>query len=536
MERAAAFLAAEAKQSWHHYTTANNAEKYLARISPTHFVNPEKNSSSNNNAEDLTVSVEEVGLVATSHPPDLYVIEEWEVISMADVSQALGGERSEDGGVVLSCDEKTQAECLVRELEGQMRGVAACSALGKYLTAVSNQDEAQKVMLGTGEEGGVVVRKDSERDVGVALGVNKGEKGGVVMRIGDSDSGVAMGKGTGSFFKREGGSEEDMEGRNEDVDSGSAVVREEAGRDEGVAMGKDIGGEGKLFKREGSSAEGLTLGEGVDSRSAVMTSDGGPDLRDEGVALGVETGEEEGVVRREGAGKEDGFVTGKDTDDGGVILKDGIGEEVLVSDTGEEGLVLNDEGGVILEDDTRIGVVILEASMKDDQCTFSTEQPRVSDVRSGLPEPIPIQACDACTNTYVPSEERPPLPVSVNHASSQTTLGWEDLSRASCEERGTSPQPPLVLVSHARSSQTTLSCEDLLARAQVMKELEMLKVELHVAQSNLNTETSQRQVSEELVKIVQTDLNSLTERNMSEVMAKVMVENHLTDVKVPTYM
>jgi Trp operon repressor len=105
--------------------------------------------------------------------------------------------------------------------------------------------------------------------------------------------------------------------------------------------------------------------------------------------------------------------------------------------------------------------------------------------------------------------------------------------RPSCVEHGTSPEPdPQPVSVHHVSSQTALSCEDLLARAQEIKELEMLKVELHVAQSNLNKEKSQRQVSEELVKIVQTDVSSLTERNMSEVMARVKVENELTDVKV----
>ena len=165
----------------------------------------------------------------------------------------------------------------------------------------------------------------------------------------------------------------------------------------------------------------------------------------------------------------------------------------------------------------------------------STETHLLQEERGTSP-PTPTPVTHASTETYLLQEERgtsPPTPTPVTHASTDTLILQE--------ERGTSPMP--VPFSHTSSmttptpvshtsSQTTLSCEDMFSRAEEMRELELVKVELHIAKSNLTTEQSQRQVAEELVKIVQADVNSLTQRNTTETMARMQAENELSNVKV----
>ena len=143
-----------------------------------------------------------------------------------------------------------------------------------------------------------------------------------------------------------------------------------------------------------------------------------------------------------------------------------------------------------------------------------------------------IPTCDVATNTtatpYEEQETSPaPLPI-VKHVIPTCDVST-NTTTTPYEERGTSPAP-LPIVKHA-FSQTMLSCVDLFARAKEMEELEMVKVELHMAQSSLNQEISQRQVAEQLVKIVQSDLTSLTEKNMTEVMTRLQLENEVADSK-----
>ena len=99
------------------------------------------------------------------------------------------------------------------------------------------------------------------------------------------------------------------------------------------------------------------------------------------------------------------------------------------------------------------------------------------------------------------------------------------------QDRGTSPTPLLPLLSHTHS-QTTLSIRDLVDQAKEKEELELMKVDLHVARGSLNKEKSQRMVAEELVKIIQSDLSDMSSRNTTEVMTRLQLENELTDVKV----
>ena len=104
-------------------------------------------------------------------------------------------------------------------------------------------------------------------------------------------------------------------------------------------------------------------------------------------------------------------------------------------------------------------------------------------------------------------------------------------STDTCPDNSTSPAPDHPHISHTHS-QTTLSVGDLVTRSKEKEELEMMKVELHVARDSLNQEKSQRMVAEELVKIIQSDLSAASSRNTSEVMTRVQLENELTDVKV----
>ena len=503
-----------------------------------------------------------------------------------------GGVDSEDGGRALRDDRDEGGVVLGSDASGDLENGGRALRDDRNEGGVDLGSDAREGD-GDSEDGGKALRDegtvlgsnaregsvDSEDEGGGASRDNRDE-GGMVLDSDVRDGGVdSEGEGGGALRddRDEGGVVLDSDVRDGGVDSEGEVggaLRDD--RDEGgVVLDSDVRDGGVDSEGEGGGASRDDRDEG----GVVLDSDvrdGGVDSEDGGGGASRDDRDEGGVVldsdvRDGGVDSEDGGG-GASRDDRGVVLRSDAKAEAVVSV--EEGCeALRDStygGGAVLGGDARD--VVLEVpstedhSSKDDLCNESPlsetggDRPMISGVSSDLPE---IQFHDSLGSVPVPApcREQLPLAVSVNHtssqttlswedlsrlssdereasspvpvshASSQTTMGWEDFSRAPCEERGTSPHAPPVPVSHA-SSQTTLSCEDLIARAKEMKELELLKVELHVAQSNLNTERSQRQVSEELVKIVQTDVNSLTERNMTETMARVKVENELGDVKV----
>lgn len=453
MDGAAAFLAAEAKKMWHHYTVTQPAEQILSHTNLRGAMLKSKQSHADNTKvldeprsnldegaiEGMGLHVSAKG--AGSGVPDVCAVEEeeeWEMVSLQDLDaiQDLGMGDTVRGLTASSESETTRAECLVRELKAQLETVAASLALGSYVAVTSCRSEGKG-----GEEGVPCDRGEN----GVAYLVEYEGKGVALVPEEDFD-----GYGKEGVVLREGCSGE-----------GVVLSDSSSGHEEGVALRDAPGG-------AGADQEGMALSEGVVFRD-------GSSGCEEGVALGDAPGgaDQEGMVLGDGSsGLEDGVAFGNAP--GG-----GDQEPITSKETETE---------------------YEEVGMSDAESSKKTPDSPLPSVKEIIPL-APIQTCDASTNTHILQEER-----------------------------GTSP-PPSPPANHA-FSQTTLSCEDLFARAKEMKELELLKVELHVAQSNLNREKSQRQVAEELVKIVQTDVNSLTERNMTEAMKRVQVENELIDVKV----
>ncbi len=83
---------------------------------------------------------------------------------------------------------------------------------------------------------------------------------------------------------------------------------------------------------------------------------------------------------------------------------------------------------------------------------------------------------------------------------------------------------------------TLVNCLDVLRRAKEVEELNMLKAERLIIVKQVNEEKSQRMVADHLVKIVQSDLSQLRQRNMNEVSTRMRLENELSDAKVRTCM
>ena len=156
------------------------------------------------------------------------------------------------------------------------------------------------------------------------------------------------------------------------------------------------------------------------------------------------------------------------------------------------------------------GCLVAEAMTPDDDALNLVLTPHMP--------PISPVMLDAATST-----DPTPLPETSNVETNTVSIPLMD--------RGSSPAPAPPIMTHDYA-QTVLSIEDLETRVKEKEELELLKVDFHVAQSNLNQERSQRLVSEELVKIIQEDLNATSGRNTTEVMARLQVENELTEAKV----
>ncbi len=79
---------------------------------------------------------------------------------------------------------------------------------------------------------------------------------------------------------------------------------------------------------------------------------------------------------------------------------------------------------------------------------------------------------------------------------------------------------------------TVLSYNKLMKSAQATEKYKKLQAEHKAAVKELRQEKSQRMTSEQLVKIVQTDLSSVQQRNVAETTARLQLESELTGVKV----
>ena len=545
MESVAVFLAAEAKRSWQHFIAISSAEKHLAASSPAHFsdlkskvyesgstkekdrlpasaesvkeVKDELNSGTKlvgdkklSSSTEAVVELSEEGMDPAIMEVVAESLEEWEYITMEDARVV----QVDDLSVV-----RIQAECLVRELKKQAENVAASAALGRYLVA---EHARRGENMGRGEEFcrvGAASVNASNREEEVKDSVKENE-GGTDSLLKDVDEGTgvdifAMDPVFVSAVESEAVKEVcSFEAPSEDpaLSQGVNFVQESAAS---PVEGKDVSPETNGAAGEGMVDAGITsaAGNGITDEQGSLSKDvvnvdsaGGSD--DQGdKAESVEGGMDAGLKEGDDDDDDVGVLSDKvesvegrmdaDVSGGG----DGNARDQGVLRDGIEGRLLEGGGG-----DDKQGILSAdEAKSSDSLSTGDGCEAGVGEEDSlQVSAPIPVPTCDATTNTQAPDQA----------------------------ERGTSPLPPPP-IDHS-SSQTSLSCADLLARVEEMRELELLKVELHVARANFNEEKSQRLVSEELIKIVQADVTSLTERNMAEAMARLQAENELTDLKVMT--
>ena len=82
---------------------------------------------------------------------------------------------------------------------------------------------------------------------------------------------------------------------------------------------------------------------------------------------------------------------------------------------------------------------------------------------------------------------------------------------------------------------TMVHCLDVLRRAKEVEELNMLKADHIILVKQLNEDKSQRMVADNLVKIIQSDLSDLRQKNVCEVTTRMRLENDLGDAKVRVY-
>ena len=82
---------------------------------------------------------------------------------------------------------------------------------------------------------------------------------------------------------------------------------------------------------------------------------------------------------------------------------------------------------------------------------------------------------------------------------------------------------------------TMVHCLDVLRRAKEVEELNMLKADHIILVKQLNEDKSQRMVANNLVKIIQSDLSDLRQKNVCEVTTRMRLENDLGDAKVRVY-
>jgi len=506
MEQVAAAQAVSAKQMWTFYQDAGKAELLLASgASPSH------SSSAKTDSIPNTWAVEGSSNVESSYVEEKVcvvveedILEEWEIVEESEVTmlgRCLDVEREKEGLE----REKCLAECLVSELLKEVVALAAAGAEALYHERLSEKASAAMETEGGVPGGGVPLSEVDDKAVGddEEVHADDNEEGKAAMKSGVSQE--VPGDFPGNFERElacgladqarsewiaatatqaltkyleitsEEGCAADCDGNVADSSGGVAVLQrvlEEASTEE-FFMAEKIPEEGdssdKLYLKDFDSTSEHFVGTGVMAAGELAVND---------KVAGVE------VVKDEAANRK--------------LVKDHLILGDLDRHESDLDITPLDEH------------LVAKATTPDDDALIPVS-------RFHVPSLSPV-TLDAATMT-----NPTPLPETSDIETNTVTIMLMD--------RGCSPAPAPPIMTHD-GTQTVLSIEDLEARVKEKKELELLKVDLHVTQSNLNQERSQRLVSEELVKIIQSDLNATSGRNTTEVMARLQVENELTEVKV----
>ena len=476
MENAAALLAVNAKLMWTHYSDVGKAESLLAVAG--HCA---ENSLLGHPKEDRRVREEHAGVDEHIVASVGVLLDEWEMVEMP---QDDGLEDDTVVGVAAAMDvssEQYLAKSLVDQLRSEIVVMAAAEAESKYvqqsmLELEKATQEGVEERNGCGLSDDVAVELDivEESEVNGQLAVES-----ITTDI-STEQEREIARTLADQLKREWAVVTATQAQTRYLEIVGAKDREEkaSGQDTEVSEVLELS-EDQIVEEDVVTA---TLVMGGESTERLNLDD---DL----------------IFQAQASSRLDDMV-GKDKS---VVSE----EEISFSETDRTELDSDNHSD---EEEKEGGGELSE--MDQDE----TDQSKLILSSSVLATPIirPVM-CDAATNT---------IPDQVQMSDAETNTVAVPLT-----DRGSSPAPPPPVMIHAYA-QTVLSIEDLESRVEEKKELELLKVDLHVARKNLTQERSQRLVAEELVKIIQTDLNATSGRNTAEVMARMQAENELTEVKV----
>lgn len=499
----ASSLAAGAKEMWAHYTCVGQAEHLLAKTkSPTHLLAVEvkeqkRQEASKSYKEDnkrVEIKEREKSKLADVSLQNSNFVEDWEIAHVEEVVCFDGG-LAEDV-VELEC-KRVVAECLVTELKSELAAVTAAQAQTKFWEANGEKYIAAEPQV---RVEGLQLESDFDGS-GHTNDVTGGKEQteGVGSEVGNEDKSAVLDVAVSEGSEREVARCLVKELKSELAALAATQAEKRYWKVLGEKGYLDIDGGQLHDSDDGLCLEGDLSDVRLDDQDQTLyqSRNGHADMQPRDV---MERLSLKGDLS--GHDHEDDVIGGLaqaqnyhvcDEDESEFVCSNDISEDAVAHtthyDQAKESIL---PGGVC-------GKSPEVLSCNGNLTLFSS--PCASSLL--VSEKITPTTCDAATNTLLTSHE----------------------------DRASSPAPPPPLMSHA-FSQTILSISDLITRTKEKEELELLKVDLHVARGSLNQEKSQRMVAEELIKIIQSDLSAVSSRNTTEVMTRLQLENELTDIKV----
>ena len=165
------------------------------------------------------------------------------------------------------------------------------------------------------------------------------------------------------------------------------------------------------------------------------------------------------------------------------------------------------------------GTLFQEARPESD----AIQQLALEGVASALPVVELVATCDVSNQTEVN--------ISATCTQTEATHTNEVATNTAIDVRSVSAATEAIPTQDVESN-TDLSCYELMERVRETEMFRKLQEEHKAALRQMNEEKSQRMVSEELIKIVQSDMSSIRQRSVLETTTRLRLENELGDVKV----
>jgi len=144
-------------------------------------------------------------------------------------------------------------------------------------------------------------------------------------------------------------------------------------------------------------------------------------------------------------------------------------------------------------------------------------------IATTLPAVQPVATCDASNQTEVD--------IFTVHTQTEVTQTNEAATNMTIDVQSVSTTTEPVLTQDVECS-TELSFYELMEKVRETEMFKKLQEEHKAALREMNEEKSKRMVSEQLIKIVQSDMSSIRQRSVAETTTRLRLENELGDVKV----